>query len=196
MFKSTSGVRDALATAAQYAREIRKDHVGIVGWGCAILLDENGREKQLVPFANLVTDTGDTYYAKMGIVGVSPASATAPTLVNGMKLGTGSTAPAKNGAGAALVTYETGSNKAFDASFPTAASLGASAGAQIQYQTTYGPGVATANGLNEVVIVTDEATNATSTAANTISRALLSPVVNKGANDTLIIPWNHDFLGA
>jgi hypothetical protein len=39
-------------------------------------------------------------------------------------------------------------------------------------------------------------TNATTAAANTISRALLSPVVNKGASDTLTITWQHDALGA
>lgn len=112
----------------------------------------------------------------------------------GMKLGTGSTAVAKNGAGAALVTYQAASQQAFDSSFPTSAS---SSGRRIQYKTTYAAGTATANGLNEVVIVCEGVlTDATSTAGFTISRALLSPVVNKGASDSLAITWSHTLLGA
>lgn len=112
----------------------------------------------------------------------------------GMKLGTGSTAVAKNGAGAALVTYQSGSNIVFDATFPISSS---SSGRRIQYKTTWNAGVATVNGLNEVVIVNENVfADATTAAANTISRALLSPVVNKGASDTLAVTWNHTLLGA
>jgi len=112
----------------------------------------------------------------------------------GMKLGTGSTAVAKNGAGAALVTYQTGSQQAFDSTWPQSSS---SSGRRIQYKTTYAAGTATANGLNEVVIVNENVfADATTAAANTISRALLSPVVNKGASDSLAITWNHTLLGA
>lgn len=112
----------------------------------------------------------------------------------GMKLGTGSTAVAKNGAGAALVTYTSGSHQAFDATWPQSSS---SSGRRIQYKTTYAAGTATASGLNEVVIVNENIlADATTAAANTISRALLSPVVNKGASDSLAITWNHTLLGA
>lgn len=112
----------------------------------------------------------------------------------GMKLGTGSTAVAKNGAGSALVTYQTGSQQAFDASFPASSS---SSGRRIQYKTTYAAGTATASGLNEVVIVCEGVlTDATTAAGFTVSRALLSPVVNKGASDSLAITWNHTLLGA
>lgn len=112
----------------------------------------------------------------------------------GMKLGTGSTAVAKNGAGAALVTYTAASQQAFDATFPISSS---SSGRRIQYKTTYAAGTATASGLNEVVIVNENVfADATTAAANTISRALLSPVVNKGASDSLAITWNHTLLGA
>lgn len=112
----------------------------------------------------------------------------------GMKLGTGNTAVAKNGAGAALVTYQSGSQQAFDAAFPTSAS---SSGRRIQYKVTYAAGTATANGLNEVVIVNENVlADATTAAANTISRALLSPIVNKGASDSLAVTWSHTLLGA
>lgn len=144
---------------------------------------------------NLITDSGDLYYATRGIYNVSPATPADATKMTGMKLGTGTTAVAKNGAGAALVTYLSGSNKAFDASNPSTSNLGAGLGVQAVYTVTWGPGVATNSAITEVVIVNDSGTDATSTAANGISRATFS-AVNKGAADTLVATWNHKFLGA
>lgn len=117
-------------------------------------------------------------------------------LPSGMKLGTGSTAVAKTGAGAALVTYLAGSNHAFDATFPSSALNGTSR--RIAYQVTYAAGQATtASAITEAVIVNDTiATDATSTAANTISRILLTGISAKGATDTLTVTWNHDLLGS
>jgi hypothetical protein len=49
----------------------------------------------------------------------------------------------------------------------------------------------TASPITEAVIVNDSATNATSTAANTYSRVLLSPAVgSKGAQDSLTLVWD------
>jgi hypothetical protein len=188
-----SGLRDAWNDARDQA--VRLDKLGMVGYGVAELRDGDGRTKLLVPFANLITDAGDLYYAGKAIVGISPAAPSAPTAVNGMKLGTGSTAVAKSGAGGALVTYLTASNVAFDASYPQTANLGAGLGVNGVYKTTWAAGVATNAAITEVAIVNDQATNATSTAANTISRALITSV-NKTASDTLAITWNHKFLGA
>lgn len=81
-------------------------------------MDGDGATKLLMPFANLITDAGDLYYATRAIAGVTPAAPADATKMTGMKLGTGTTAAAKNGAGAALVTYLSGSNVAFDASYP------------------------------------------------------------------------------
>mgnify|MGYP001609219817 CR=1 FL=1 len=116
---------------------------------------------------------------------------------SGMRLGTGTTAVAKTGAGAAIVTYTaaTTSSKALDSGFPTSALSGSSR--RIQYKTTWNAGEATITGLAEVVITIEQPlTDVAGTAANTISRALLSPTVNKGASDTLAVTWNHDLLGA
>lgn len=119
---------------------------------------------------------------------------------SGMRLGTGSTGVAKTGAGAAIVTVGTGSNntKAFDGTFPQSSQPGGAGTARrIQYKTTWAAGDATQNGLNEVVITNEQPlSQVAGTAANTYSRALLSPVVNKGASDTLAVTWNHDLLGA
>lgn len=184
---------DTLRAAADMAASL--DHVGLVGFGVAHLLDGDGRTKSLVPFANLVTTAGDEYYARKAIVGISPALPAAPTAVNGMKLGTGTTAASKSGAAAALVTYLAGSNVVFDATFPSAAAVGGDTGWNATYKTTWAAGVATNAAITEVAIVNDQATNATSAAAATISRAIIA-TVNKTAADSLAITWSHKFLGA
>jgi hypothetical protein len=63
------------------------------------------------------------------------------------------------------------------------------------YKATWAAGVATNAAITEAVIVNDAGTNATSTAANTGSRAIIT-TTNKGANDTLAITWNWRYLGA
>jgi hypothetical protein len=184
-------LRDEVVEQLMQERNLRNPS-GVIGWGFYELFDIDSKLKQYGVFANKITDVGDEVYAKR-------AANVATTLPTGMRLGTGSTAPAKNGAGAAIVTYVSSitASKAIDGSFPTAATLGAGAGWRVQYKTSWSAGQATQNGWNEVVITNEASlTDVAGTAANTISRALLSPVVNKGANDTLAVTWNHDFLGA
>lgn len=159
------------------------------------LLGPKDEIKEYQVVENLVTTAGDEYYAKKSMVGISPSNPSAPTAASGMKLGTGSTAVAKSGAGAALVTYESGSNNPFDATFPLAEDLTGDTGWAIQYQTTWGPGDVVEAALREVVLVNDAGTDATSTAANTYSRVVFGSI-DKQAGDTLIILWKHIFLGA
>jgi hypothetical protein len=158
------------------------------------LFDEHGNLKHEELCKNLITDAGDLYYAGMAIALVTPAAPAQPTKMTGMKLGTGSTAAAKSGAGAALVTYLSASNLAFDATWPVTQNLGAGLGVNGQYKTTWGAGVATNAAITEAVIVNDAGTNATSTAANTAHRVVFT-AINKGASDTLVITWNAKFLG-
>lgn len=158
------------------------------------LIGPDGEIKDERRADNLITDAGDLYYAGKAIASVAPASPSAPTAMSGMKLGTGTTAAAKSGAGAALVTYKTGSNLAFDASFPATQNLGGGLGVNAQYKCTWGAGVATDTALTEAVIVNDAGTNATSTAANTSHRVVFT-AINKTASDTLVITWNAKFLG-
>lgn len=163
----------------------------------SVLIEVYGPDGQLKEErrgGNLITDAGDLYYAGMAIALVSPAAPAQPTKMSGMKLGTGTTAAAKSGAGAALVTYLSASNLAFDASFPATQNLGAGLGVNGQYKTTWAAGVATNAAITEAVIVNDAGTNATSTAANTSHRIVFT-AVNKGASDTLVITWNAKFLG-
>jgi hypothetical protein len=158
------------------------------------LFDSDGNLKEEHQVENLITDAGDLYYAGMAIALVTPAAPAQPTKMTGMKLGTGTTAAAKSGAGAALVTYITNSNNPFDATFPVTVNLGAGLGVNGQYKTTWGPGDVTNAAITEAVIVNDAATDATSTAANTAHRIVFT-AINKTASDTLVITWNAKFLG-
>lgn len=159
------------------------------------LYDQDGRLKDERRDVNLITTAGDEYYAKRGAAAVVPAAPADVTKVTGMKLGTGATAAAKSGAGAALVTYESGSNNPFDATWPQLVDLTGDTGWQIQYKTTWAAGDVTDTALTEAVIVNDAAADATSTAANTIARIVFT-AINKTASDTLVITWNHTFNAA
>ena len=158
----------------------------IQGVVVAELIGPDGAVKARCETHNLITAVGDQYYA-----GRAALSSSLPAQVTGMKLGTGSTAPAKSGAGAALATYLTDSHQAIDGSYPTAAA------GVVTHRVTYAAGKATtASPITEVVLVTDALANATSSAANTIARALLSGIGSKGAGDSLTITWTHTLLGA
>lgn len=178
-------MRDEMACAASYARGGDTDDAFVRGHGVAELRGPDGALKQRVTFTNIVTQVGDQMYGERG-AGLAGAPA-APT---GMALGTGSTAAAKTGAGAALVTATASS--AVVVGTPTS-SLSSTL-RRIQYVTTWAAGVATASGLNEVVLQNGTATTVPSNTVTTniIARALLSPVVNKGAGDSLTVTWNHD----
>lgn len=137
---------------------------------------------------NLVTQVGDQMYGERG---ADLGSLAAPT---GMRLGTGTTAEAKTGAGAAIVTYVTASHTAFNGSYPQTALEGGAR--RITYQATWDPGEATNSTINEVVITNeDPLTNVAGTAGNTISRAVFSSTIDKQAGDTLTVTWNHDLQG-
>lgn len=162
----------------------------IVGHGFWELFDAEGDQIGGGEFSNLITQVGDQFYGER-----AAGIATPPAQVTGMQLGTGTTAVAKTGAGAAIVTLVAASLVAIDGGFPTSALSGASR--RIQWKTTWAAGVATANGIAEVALVNQATgTQTVAPASATIARALLSPVVNKGAGDTLAVTWNHDLLGA
>jgi hypothetical protein len=167
----------------------KNEPMGIKGLVIAELRGPDGELKARSVTENLVTAVGDQYYA-----GRAALSAGLPAQVTGFRLGTGSTAPAKTGAGAAIVTYLSGSNKANDATFPTAVA------GVVTWKRTYAPGEATsASPITEVVLITDTIANdnaTTATAANTIARALISGIAAKAAGDTLTITWTHTLLGA
>jgi hypothetical protein len=163
----------------------------IVGTVIFELSDSRGNLLARCEVNNLVTQVGDQmYFERAAAISGAPA---APT---GLRLGTGANtggnAPAKTGAGAALTTYLSGSNKAFDSTWPQSSLTGSAR--RIQYKATYGAGVATTpSPITEAVIVNDTiATDATSSAANTITRVAVPGIPSKGATDVLTVTWNHD----
>ena len=187
MLSDQTAMRDHLEIAARYARE-RADRVGVIGYG-AWTLARHGKVIDAGHFGNLVTQIGDQYYAERaaGIGG-------APAVITGMQLGTGATAPAKTGAGAALVTLVANSLVALTGT-PVSSLQGSSR--RLLYTVTWNAGVATANSIAEAVLVNQAtATQTAAPASATVARALLSPVVNKAANDILTVSWSNDFLGA
>lgn len=161
-----------------------------IGLGVAIIRDEFNRIVRSVEFENLITQNGDQAimerYANLG----GP-----PNTPTGMRLGTGgATAAAKTGAGAAIVTYITGSNAAHDGGFPTSALNGSSR--RITFQSVWGAGVATDPAIDEWVVTNENPlTDVAGVAGNTISRAVTGTPLNKTASDTLTITWTHDFEG-
>lgn len=158
---------------------------GIVSW---VLTGPDGKVKAQGEEHNLLTAVGEQYYAGRAVL-----ASGLPAQVTGMRLGTGSTAPAKTGAGAAIVTYLPGSNKAMDSGFPTAV------GGVVTWKRTYAPGEATSAGaITEAVLNTDAIGNdnaTTATAANTIARVLLTGIAGKAAGDTLVITWTQTIAG-
>lgn len=167
-----------------------KDEVGIIGHGTWELFGPDGALKDKGYFRNLVTQVGDQYYGERAAGIASP-----PAQVTGMQLGTGTTAVAKTGAGAAVVTYISGSAVAIDATWPQSSIPGSAR--RIQWKVTWPAGTATNSAIAEVVLINQSVgTNSGAAAAATISRALISPTKDKQAGDTLTVTWNHDLLGA
>lgn len=166
---------------------------GIEGVVLVELFDKDGNLKDREEIHNLITTVGDQYYAERGANKAVPTQAA----VTGMKLGTDSaTAASKSGAGAKIVTYLAGSRVAFDSGYPQAnAVAGTDTGWTVDYQCTWGAGVATSASLNEVAI-SNSATDAVGTAAEYISRAIFASTKNKTASDTLVVTWKHKMLGS
>ena len=184
MTSSSSGLRDAFTCALDMTREFKGDRMGLVGYGVIERFDQYGESNLLVPFANIITDTGDLFYGNR-------ANLVATTALTGMQAGSGgATAVAKSGVGSAIVTLLAG--QAFDATFPSVTNLGAGLGVQVVFKTTYAAGTAT--GTVSEATLTNGVIGTASTAANTIARIAFTGIV-KGALDSLVITWNHKFLG-
>ncbi len=149
----------------------------------------HGRLRQQEGAPNLITQVGDQFYLER------PWSIGTVAAATGMQLGTGTTAVAKTGAGAAIVTYLAGSAKAFDA---TPVSSLVSTSRQIEVITTWGAGVATSSAITEAAVITQSVgTNAAAPAAATIARVKFASALNKSNSlAVLVLTWHHTGLGA
>lgn len=184
-----SSLGDHMAATAGYNRPT-EDHSFVRGFGVAELFGPDGELKASIEFDNIITQTGETRYAEAGS-GMGSPSVGAPT---GMQLGTGTTTPGKttvsSTSSAKVVTYTTGSARSFYTG--VSSTITGDGRHQMTYVCNWPAGVATATGLSEVVIITQPvSTDSAADESKTISRALLAPVVNKGAADSLTITWNH-----
>lgn len=165
-----------------------RDKTGIKGLVIAELYDKDGNLKQKQEIHNLVTDVGDQYSAKK----VAGASVTAMV---GMKLGTATTTPAKNGAGSYITTtsYISGSAKAFDTGYPTISGTTLNA---VEFKRTWAAGEGTSNTINEVAIVNNTTDAGEADASNTFSRAVFASTIPKGAEDSLAVTWVVTYTGS
>jgi len=186
---TTPKEKDQYMTAHAAGRS-RGDGAGIKGVFAWELRDKDGNLKAGGKTNNLITAVGDQYYA-----GRAALSTGLPAQVTGMRLGTGGgTAASKTGAGAAIVTYLSNSNRPFDSGFPTAVA------GVVTWKRTYAAGEATsaATAITEAVLNTDTIANdnaTTATAANTIARIVIS-IPSKQATDVLTCTWTHTLLGS
>lgn len=132
---------------------------------------------------NIVTAVGDGIYTSRAVSGTSS------TFVNGMKLGTGSTAPSKSGAGAVLSSYVPDSNQ-------TLSGQPSINGSSVTYSAEWGKGKATTESpITEVALIMDEEVDGPSPSSSVVARALVSEIPKKGPEDVVIINWTHNFLG-
>lgn len=180
----------AARTKLPKADGLLREHALLRGLVVAELFNPDGDLIAYSEQPNLVTQVGDQYYGERAAGLGSP-----PAQVTGMKLGTGSTAVAKTGAGAALVAYLTDSHQAIAATYPQSALNGSAR--RITWRAVWAAGKATsASPITEGVIVNETLADATSLAAATIARVLITGIAAKGAGDTLTLTWYHDLLGA
>lgn len=155
----------------------------------AVLRGPDGAVKYEEKGGNLVTDIGDGHLSKR-------MHSNAEDIVTGMKLGTGVTAAAKNGAGAGMVTYITGSNEALDAA-ATDATKGAGAGWRTTHVCTWIAGDVTNGAITEVCLTNQTAlADNTSAAADTVARYVFAVPIDKQVGDSLEVTWQIDVLGS
>ncbi len=163
--------------------------VGLGGSVHAKLWAPDGTLKQYEYGFNLVTDYGDEHVGER-------MRLDSQDIVTGMRLGTGATAASKSGAGAAIVTYISGSQEALDA-VAGGTDLGGGSGFRIDHICTYIAGDVT-NGAIAEVVLTDETpiTDVAGVVGDTVARFVFAATIDKQAGDSLVVTWNVDFLGA
>jgi len=157
------------------------------------LYDSNGNLKQKGEAKNIVTTQGNRYYVDR-LAGVG--GGTAKIFV----LGTG------NAAVGSTDTWVSGyyANNGTAAGTGGAVTVGQNSGTlnSLQYIGTFGAGYGTvADPITRVGLTNTDASadgNGTTTGTSTyfIAHGTISPSVNKGATDTLVVTWDHLFEGS
>lgn len=155
----------------------------------AVLLDSKGRIKARETFygKNLVTNGGDQWYAEAAV------AAGSVMLIGGMNLGSSAVAPAKGDTNVGSIIAN--GSVAIDSGYPRTADNDADntgGGADIvTWRSTFGTGIANANGIQEVAIANVLGTAGTQ---NCIMRGTIASF-NKTSSDTLKVFVNHTMNG-
>lgn len=155
-----------------------------------IIIKENvntGRE-QLIFGANIVTASGDKYYAEKA------AGQTASWSPSAMRLGYGSAAPTKNDTDVTSYPASGGWVKAIDSTYPKTSDTDAdntgSGVNVITWRVTFGTGDANGTGIRELAI-----TNLSLNPTAALTHALFASAFDKTSSDTLKIFINHNISG-
>lgn len=156
------------------------------------LYDQHGSLKQEGKGCNIVTTQGDNYFVDQ----LSDAGAGAVDLI---ALGTGTASVDK------ADTWVSGPFSANGSAVGTAGGVSAATNSgtpgNLQYVGTFAAGYATQNGITRAILTNlDPSADGNGTPNGTttfcVAHGTVSPTVNKGANDTLVVTWDITFLGA
>lgn len=165
-----------------------KDKIGIKGKVVLVLKNIHTGKKRVFESENIVTDTGDIYYAQV-------ASSETPTNAFGiMELGSAGNAPAKTSDRSDVTTTITNSQKAFDSGFPKANDTSANntgGGTDVvTYLVTYIPAEANDSAIDRVII-----TNTAPGASEPVLMYATFTAVEKTTSDSLEVFVNHTMTG-
>lgn len=166
--------------------------IGLKGYVTYKLYDEKGNVKQSGNACNIVTTQGDNYF-------VDQLSDQGAATIKLMVLGTSSTNVAKSDVWVGSPFSGNGSAAAGQGTVSPTTNPGTPG--NLLLIGTFGAGYATADGITRAGYTNlnpsadgNGTTNGTTTFF--IAHGTISPTVNKGVNDTLVVTWNIQFLGA
>jgi len=156
------------------------------------LFGPDGKVKQVGESNNIVTTQGDNYF-------VDQLSDRGAATINLMVLGTGTADVAK--ANTWVSGYFAGNGSAVAGDGTVGPITNAGTPANLQLVGTFGAGYATQNGITRVLYTNMNPAadgNGTPNGSTTfaIAHGTISPTVNKGSTDSLVVTWDITFLGA
>jgi hypothetical protein len=169
-----------------------KEVTGLKGVVRYRLFDKDGNLKQEGKGCNIVTTQGDNYFVDQ----LSDSGGAAISLI---ALGTGTAAVGKADtwvggpfSGNGTITAGGGS---------VAAVTNAGTPGNLEYMGTFAAGYATQDGITRAILINMNPSadgNGTPNGSTTfcVAHGTVSPTVNKGASDTLVITWDITFLGS
>ena len=180
MFKETSMIR-GIVTATVYGPDgkIKERERGIIrkilGLPAELMISVNH---------NIVTTIGDRLIADA--ISFTHARHYVDGTTGQMQVGTGFISAGKGSVG---LTTPTGTAQTLDATYPKLKAVWGNADAShVLYQVLFAAGSLNANGINEAVLVNDQ--------ADALAYAEITPAVNCTLVDSLQISWELIFLGA